>query len=242
MSLIDVLLSGIPDEPVAVRDVRIGVHWTAVCSRGCGLAATYTGDRAHGSQRVRDVGYLHHKTAQELAGWLQSDNLLEASIGLAALNSLLPVDERRAVEINAFDLLAERGAGKKIAIVGHFPQVERLRMTAAEVWVLEKRPTPGDYPAEAAPELIPQADILAITGTTLINHTLEGLLALRQPHTLVMLLGPSTPLTPVLFEYGVDLLSGTQVVDETAVLLTIQQGAAFPQVKGTRLLTFSRAT
>ncbi len=242
MSLINNLLAQLPAQPVEIRDLRVGVHWTVVCSQGCGLAASYTGDSAHGSQRVRDVGELHHKSAQELANWLHSDNPLEASLGLAALNSLLPVDESRAVEINAFDLLAERARGKTIVMVGRFPQVERLKSTARNVWVLEKRPGADDFPAEAAPDLVPQADILAITGTTLINHTLEGLLALRSPGSLVMLLGPSTPLCPLLFDYGVDLLSGALVVDEEAALRTIQQGAVFPQVKGVRLLTLSRAT
>lgn len=240
MTLIDDLLAQLPPQPVRIRDVRVGVHWTMVCSLSGGLAASYTADNAHGSHRVRDVGELHLKSAQELATWLRSDNPLEASIGLAALNSLLTVEDSRAVEINAFDFLVERVKDKTVVMVGNFPQVSRLRSVAKAVWVLEKRPGPMDFPTEAAPELIPQADILAITGSTLINHTLDGVLALRHPRTMVMLLGPSTPLTPLLFNYGIDFLSGTQVIDETAALLTIQQGAAFPQVKGTRLLTISR--
>jgi uncharacterized protein (DUF4213/DUF364 family) len=240
MGLIDDLLAALPVDEVPVRDVRVGAHWTAVCSRGCGLAATFLGDHPHGSRRVRDVGCLHLKSAQELAGWLRSDHPLEASIGLAAYNSLVSVDMSRAVEINAFDWLERRAAGKKIAVVGHFPQVERLAGTATALWVLEKRPQPGDYPAEAAPELIPRADIVAITGSTLINHTLEGLLELCSPGALVMLLGPSTPLVPLLFERGVNLLSGTLIFDEAAALLTIQQGAAFPQVQGARRITLSR--
>lgn len=240
MNLIDDLLRQIPEEPAAVREVQVGVHWTAVCSRGCGLASTQSGAGPHGSQRARCVGELHTRPAQELAGWLRSEVPLETSIGLAALNSLLEVDESRAVEVNAFDFLAEQGAGKKIAVVGHFPLVERLKPSAAAVWVLEKQPRPGDFPAEAASELIPQADWVAITAMTLLNHTLEGLLALRRPDAKVMLLGPSTPLTPLLFEYGIDIISGTRIVDEAAALLTIQQGASFPQVRGTRLLTFSK--
>jgi uncharacterized protein (DUF4213/DUF364 family) len=40
------------------------------------------------------------------------------------------------------------------------------------VWILEQRPGLDDLPAEAAAEVIPQADVVAITGTSLINHTL----------------------------------------------------------------------
>ncbi len=242
MSLVSDLLATMPIEELPLRDVLIGVHWTAVCSRGCGLAATFTGESGPGMQRLRDVGNLQYKSAQELAGWLLSDNPLEASLGLAAFNSLVSVDERQIVEINAFDLLCQRGAGKKIAVVGHFPQVERLRGAAQTVWVLEKRPQPGDYPAEAAAELLPQADFIAITGSTLINHTLEGLLALCPPHTPVMLVGPSTPLLPLLFDRGVAYLSGTIIIDEPAALRTIRQGAVFSQVQGARRVTLSRGT
>jgi uncharacterized protein (DUF4213/DUF364 family) len=55
-----------------------------------------------------------------------------------------------------------------------------------------------------------------------------------------MLLGPSTPLSPILFDHGVNILSGTRVVDEAAVLRTVSQGASFPQVEGVQLLTFVR--
>ncbi|GAP12009.1 uncharacterized conserved protein [Bellilinea caldifistulae] len=241
MTLIEALLKTMPAEPVAVREVMVGVNWTAVCSRQCGLAATLRNEGEHGSNRIRDVGSLHLKTAQELAGWLKSENPLEASLGMAAVNSLLPPPpENLLTEINAFDYLQTIAAGKTVVMVGHFPQVEKLRHSGARVLILEKQPRERDLPAEAAPDVVPLADILAITGMTLVNHTLEDLLGWRSPHSLVMLLGPSTPLTPLLFDFGIHLISGTQIVDEQAALLTIQQGAAFPQVKGTRLVTLSR--
>jgi uncharacterized protein (DUF4213/DUF364 family) len=105
--------------------------------------------------------------------------------------------------------------------------------------VLEKHPGPGEYPAEAAAEVVPQADVLAMTSTTLINGTLDGLLALRKPGAKVLLLGPSTPLHPLLFEHGVEMLSGAMVTDVDPVLHLIRQGAVFPQVRqgGVRLVT-----
>jgi uncharacterized protein len=55
-----------------------------------------------------------------------------------------------------------------------------------------------------------------------------------------MVLGPSTPLSPILFEYGVTILSGSRVVDEGTALRTVGQGATFQQVEGVRLLTITR--
>jgi len=237
MNLLNDLLESL-SEDTAVRSVLVGVHWTVVCSRQCGLASTLLGEKPHGYEKVRDVGRLRQKGARELAEFAQSDNLLEASIGLAAINSLLEVDEKLAVEVNAADVLIKHGNGKNIALVGHFPFIPRLRQVAGRLWVIEQHPAEDEYPAESAGSLIPQADVVAITGSALINHTLDGLLALCQPNALVMVLGPSTPLSPLLFERGVRILSGARIVGEAAALRTIGQGATFQQVEGVKLLTF----
>jgi uncharacterized protein (DUF4213/DUF364 family) len=241
MSILDDLLARLPDD-ASVRSVLVGAHWTVVCSRNCGLASTITGDKPHAHEHVRDVGRLHLKSARELAEYARSDNPLEASLGMATINSLLEVDERNAVEINAGEVLADQGRGKNVALVGHFPFIPKLREQVGQLWVIEQRPSEGEYPAKAAPDLIPQANVVAITGTALINHTLDDLLALCRPDAQVLVLGPSTPPSPVLFEHGATIISGARVVDEAAVMRTVSQGATFQQVEGVRLLTLQRQT
>ena len=73
----------------------------------------------------------------------------------------------------------------------------------------------------------------------MINHTFEQLLKLRRPDARVLVLGPSTPLSPVLFDYGVQILSGAIVEDVGAVLRGVSQGADFQQLHklGVRLVT-----
>jgi uncharacterized protein (DUF4213/DUF364 family) len=239
MNLIDDLIASLPDD-VAVKSVWVGAHWTAVCSRHCGLASTLLDNQPHGHAQVRDVGRLHFKSAHELAEYARSDNLLEASIGVAAINSLLDVDESRVVEMNAADVLAQQGRGKPVALVGHFPFISQLRTSAGALWIIEQQPAAGEYPAEAAADLIPRAEVVAITASALINHTLDDLLALCDPQAWVMVLGPSTPLSPMLFKRGVSILSGAQVVDEAAALRTLCQGATFQQMEGVRLLALTR--
>jgi len=239
MKIINELIASLPDD-VPVRSVLVGVHWTVVCSRHCGMASTLMSNHSHGHSQVKDAGRLHTKTARELAEYARSDNPLEASIGVAAINSLLEVDESSAVEINAFDVLTRNGHGRNVALVGHFPFIPKLRPAVGQLWVLEQHPAEGDYPAEAAAELIPQADVVAITSTALINQTLSGLLALCRPDALVMALGPSTPLSPVMFNHGINILSGSRIMDESAVQRTVAQAASFQQVEGVRLLTLQR--
>lgn len=240
MKILDDVLDTLKED-APVQEVRIGAYWTAVRSRHCGLASTLgAGEHDHEAGGVRGAGGLAGRSARELAGLARSESLLEASIGMAAVNSLLDVDEERCVELNARDLLVERGRGKKVALVGHFPFVSTLRQAVGQLWVLELRPRPGDVPAAEAQNIIPQADIVATTGTAFINHTIEELLGYCRPDALVVVLGPTTPLSPVLFEHGVEVISGTRVVEPEVALRYVSEGASFRQMQGVRLLTMQR--
>lgn len=245
MSVIDDLLATLPDAPV--HELCVGAFWTAVVvdadgRRQCGLASTLReGDDHHhgGRAAVRDAGSLAGRSAGELAELARSQSPMEAAIGMASINALLPLPADQWVDLNAEDVIAQHGAGKQVAIVGHFPFIPRLRERVGKLWVLEQQPRGKDLPATAASEVVPQADVVAITGTTLINHTFDQLMALRRPEALVLVLGPSTPLSPVMFDHGVHLLSGSAVEDVDAVLRAVSQGANFRQVHrhGVRLVT-----
>jgi uncharacterized protein (DUF4213/DUF364 family) len=243
VSVVDRLLGSLgSDAPVGT--VLVGALWTAVVldtdPARCGLASTLRPDRHHGEPLVAQAGRLLEKSARELAEMLRSPNPMEASIGMAAFNALLQVDEGSCTEINARELILRHGAGRRVAIVGHFPFVRRVRQAAAACWVLELRPGPGDLPADRAAEVLPQADTVALTGTSLVNHTFDELIGLCRPDAFVVLLGASAPLTPVLFDVGVDVLAGTLVVDVPAALRGVGQGATFRQIPGKRLLTMAR--
>lgn len=240
MPIIDDLIASLPED-APVRMVLVGVHWTVVCSRHCGMAATLMSHYPHRHVHVHDVGNLHRKSVHELAEWARSTEPLEASIGVAAINSLLDADETHAVEINASEVLASRGRGKKVALIGHFPFIQKLRQSVGQLWVIEQYPVEDEYPAEAAANLLPQADVVAITGSALVNHTLDELLTFCNPVTAtVMVVGPSTPLSPILFNHGISTIAGTRVIDEASVLRTVGQGASFRQVEGVKLLTLDR--
>ena len=233
MKILDDLISSLGEDSV-VREVYSCVFWTAVVSRNCGLASTFREEHpSHGA--VRGVGRLRGKSALELAEYAKSDNLLEASIGMATINSLIDIDETKCVTENALDILAEKGRDKNIAIVGHFPWIPKLRKLAKKLWVLEQRPQAGDLPAQAAEEILPQADVVVITGTSLINHTVEKLLELSKGSFIVMV-GPTSPLSPVLFNWGIDVISGTKVIEPEKAICSISEGAIFPQVEGVKLL------
>jgi uncharacterized protein len=240
VKIVDDLIGSLSGDATA-SEVRVGRFWTAVCSRECGLASTVgPGEHEHGAKFVKGVGTLKGRNALELANLARSDSPMEAGIGMAAINSLLDVDEGRCVQLNAGDLLVERGRGKTVALIGHFPFVPALREAAAHLWVLELRPQTGDLRADQTEEIVPQAEVVAITGSALINHSLERLLGLRRADSFVVVLGPTTPLSTILFDYGADVISGTRVVDPELALRCVSEGATFRQIKGLRLLTMER--
>ncbi len=240
MKLIEELLSTL-DYDTPVRDIRQGPFQTAVVTRHCGLASTpHDPGPHHDRTPVKEAGLLLDKDAMTLARLANSSSPVESTIGMAAINSLIEVNEDNCTELNAADLLADRGEGKKIAIIGHFPFIPRLRKIAGELWVIEKNPQEGDFTEAEGQDLIPQADILGITGTAFINHTMEHLLELCNPKSYVVILGGTAPLSPVLFDHGIDAISGTKIIDEEMTLRCVGQGATFRQIKGKRLLTMMK--
>ncbi len=240
MRIIDDLLSVLSYE-VTVRDIRQGPFQTAVLTRYCGLASTPHDPGPHHSKApVKEAGLLIDKDAFTLARMANSPSPHEAAIGMATINSLIEVNEGRCAELNAGNLFAKEGEGKKVAIVGHFPFVPGLRKIAKELWVIERNPQEGDFTEAEAETLVPQADVVGITATAFTNHTIEHLLGLCKPEAYVVILGGTAPLSPVLFDYGVSAISGTRVIDPETVLRCVSQGATFRQLKGVRLLTMRR--
>ncbi len=225
----------------------IGSNWTISIVQNetgeqrAGLAATPTPEKVAKQARFQPGFNKVEDDAATLAHYAQSAEPTASAVGLATLNALLQPDPNLLADIDAADWLVEQGRNQKVALVGRFPFIDELQPVVAHLWVFELNPNPDEYGAEQAPDIFPQADIVAITSSTLVNHTLDALLALVRPPTKVMLLGPTTPLTPVLFDFGIDLLSGTQVIDVETVLAAIQQGVTFRKMVGLRRVTLQKS-
>lgn len=240
MGILDDLMSKLNFD-FTVKDICQGIFHTGVLTRYCGLAATLPRDALkQETPMVREPGFLLEKSPRELAEMAYSESILEAAIGMATINSLLEVDEASCFELNAAEMIVKKGKGKKIAIVGHFPFIPRVRKHSGEVWVIEKNPKEGDFGEAEAGNLIPKADVVAITGTALTNHTFEHLLDLCNPDSFVIVLGDTAPMSAILFDYGVDAISGTRVVDHELALNCVSQGANFRQIRGVRRLTMMK--
>jgi hypothetical protein len=223
---------------VAVARLCLGQYWTVVqTSSGAGLASTLRSERhIHGEQPVRDAGRLHMRAAAQLAGLLKSRSAPEASVGLATVNAVVNPEADGLVESRAVEVLRERAAGRALAMVGRFPFADQLEQTVSRLWIFERGigRRSEDHGEDEMPEVLPRADVVAITATTLMNGTLPRILAAVRSDAFLMMLGPSTPMTPVLFDLGFDVLCGTVVEDVERVILAVEQGAVTSQIPGVR--------
>jgi hypothetical protein len=219
----------------------VGSHLIAVASRRLGLAAHLP--RVEGGKPVpseRSMFALVGRSACDLAMWLMGDEWLRAGIGMASLNSLLEIDCDKLQEINAKHIIADRAAGKNLMVVGHFPFVNTIRSTVRNLWIMEKQPGAECISEEEGYQLLPEADVVAITGSSLINHSFERIMSNCRSTSFKIMLGPSTPLSPVLFDYGLDVIGGALVEMMNTVLAEVEQGAAFRELKGIRTVVMAK--
>jgi hypothetical protein len=120
---------------------------------------------------------------------------------------------------------------ERIGIVGRFPFVGELKskVKGKEIYVFERKPIPGVLPDTAEEELVPKCDLVIISGSAFVNKSLQRLLEISNGYTLVI--GPTTPLTPILFDYNADLLAGVLCKDEK-VLEIVSQGGGTKEFGG----------
>ncbi|MDD2421490.1 MAG: DUF364 domain-containing protein [Heliobacteriaceae bacterium] len=217
--------------PGKAQKVLAGLWWTAVQGETLGLALSVP----RSGKETTLAGALQGRELRDLAGLIKSWNFTEAAIGLAAINSCL--NTPKAVEqlsgkgltqlpdISAFDFILDLSRGKKVGIIGHFPHMEQLRQNTI-LTVFERQPHDGDLPDTALEYLLPEQDVVLITASTLINKTMPRLLELSRK-AVTVLLGPSTPLSPVMFDFGVDILGGLVVENPELVWRCLAEGGGF---------------
>jgi hypothetical protein len=242
MKILEALLDSLEiDVPVTAGVV--GAHLMAVASQRLGLAAHLPGQgQSDAVASEKGVETLIGRRARDLASWLLEDHWVRAGIGMAALNSVLEIDYQALIEVNAKQIIADRAIGKNLMVVGHFPFIGQLRSKVRNLWVMEKEPRSGELSEEQGYKALAEADVVAITGSCLINHTFDRIMASCKPGSLKIMLGPSTPLSTILLDCGLDVIGGALVEEKSAVLSMVGKGAAFRQLQGVRTVVMAKDT
>jgi len=212
----------------AVRDVRIGLGYTAVLldDGACGLAYTFRDEAAEGCSVLQQAGTVAERSALAVAAWANALDAVTAAVGVATLNALIE-PPASALEVDARELIRVR-PNDVVGMVGYFgPLISFLQQHAARLHIFERRPGQQRdvHPAWTAPILLPECDVVIITSASLVTRALDGLLERAVRARELVLLGPSTPMLPEVFaKRRVTLLSGVHVVDSAKLLRVVSEG------------------
>ena len=214
-------------EKLTVRDIRIGLGYTCVelSDGSVGLAWT-PGDRAASCTHLKGAGGLIGLPAGNLLAWLTGPDHLARAIGLAVFNAINMNTERAFAEEEALDLLGIT-ASDHVVMVGHFaPVIPKIKATGCHLDVVElDGGKPGIIGAIEGNQALERCDVAIITSTSIINDTIDGLLAKLTRNRSAVMLGPSTPLCRQAFlGTRISQLTGVRVLDAEAVKNTISQG------------------
>jgi uncharacterized protein (DUF4213/DUF364 family) len=188
------------------------------------------------------AGKLRGRPALDLAREALGENGIRRAVRIAAMNALADTCWRRRPHpetelrfgIDAFDATEIR-QGDNVVVVGAFvPFLKELKRRGQPFLVLEQDPAtlkadelPFFRPAEQAAAVVPEADVLLISGTTLINDTLEQLLTLAKPTARVTMVGPTVSLLPdALLRRGADILGTVRITAPDTFLDMLAEGGS----------------
>jgi len=229
MPLAEKIVAALDKRDERVLDVRIGLGYTAVqlADGSTGVALSFSRQAGFGCTVFRGMRPIAGRPAAELLQLLSSADPIEAAVGLACANALA---NRPAEEFVDGDVLEQLDLSSEdhVGMVGNFgPLVGPVRKQAGRLTIFEQieKPTGDMLPAAEAVRVLPECQVALITGTTIINHSVDDLLAASGNCRTVVVLGASTPLLPGVFAgTPVDMISGVVVTDAPAILQIVSEG------------------
>ena len=217
---------------LVILDVRIGVFLTAVLlsDGSTGIASTSSDALSNPYIKERDFGNFSPskiKDQKVIDLFNKSSNLkiidtLKVAVLNAVSSQIISKNHYKIVEeTDPIDLI-DITPPKTISIVGAFQSyIKKVAATKNKLYVLEldENALNDDQkqfyvPADKYREILPLSDIIIITGLTLVNNTIDDLLAAISPASKVIVTGPSSSIIPdILFKKGVHIVGGTRITN-----------------------------
>lgn len=211
-----------------VTDLNIGLVWTVCKAQQLGLAMS----PGIPTRTLPWPGTLAGKTLAELARWITDWEPYKATVAMAAINcslnryeppsgiTLLPAPGNANLAV--FEHFLPRLQGMKAVVVGRYPGIERYA-EQVNLSIIERQPASSDYPDPACEFLLPDADWVFLTASSIPNKTFPRLAELAG-HATTVLMGPTVPWLPELHEFAIDYLVGVEVIDPIKLYQTAAEG------------------
>jgi uncharacterized protein (DUF4213/DUF364 family) len=192
--------------------------------------------------RIFDPLKINGMPAAEVLTALSSREPIKTAIAIATLNALSAIcwqrgltdDYRIQANTDAVDVV-RMPAESSVAVIGAFvPILRKLKARGGRWWVIEQDPQTlkGDemdhfIPADQSAETISAADVLIVTGVTLVNHTLEPILKAVRSDAEIAVIGPTASMLPeALFARGARVVGGVWVKRPDELLDVLAAGGS----------------
>jgi uncharacterized protein (DUF4213/DUF364 family) len=239
-----------PLKEIWVEDLVIGIFFTGVkLSTGHGgCAFTPIGEVPEAvccpttAARMPQAGNLGGSPVSEILNYALDPNVLKSAIGVATLNALSQwvietetKGEHRVIkDKDGFDLL-DIQSHETVSLIGAFgPYIRRLKMMGNPFTIIEKNPQtlrPDEMKyyrsdSEMATTL-KNSDALIITGTAIVNHTIDPILSSITQGKRTAIVGPTASLIPnAFFEKGVTVMAGVRILNPDLMIKILKQGGS----------------
>jgi uncharacterized protein len=232
-------------ENLYITKALIGMHMSAMMlsDGSCGIAGTAKGNTFYHGMKSRDYGEFTptHMEGRRVMELIESSkmSMIVETLRVAALNAL----SSRIIEGSSYRVvmdadpidMVDLSKQKRVTVVGAFQSyIQKIAEAGCDLTVLEYSdeeliPEHKKFyvPAADYSKVLPGADLVVITGLTLVNNTIDGLLSAIKPGATVIVTGPSGSILPdVLFRNGVKMIGATRITDSRLLFEVIGQGGA----------------
>lgn len=235
----------IPDiDRITVGKVILGLGYTGVrLSTGhVGICFTFQTEISPRCCQVnKRAGKLAGSKAMEMANMARSWDLSESVVGFATVNALSSIAIARNEGMyfiskgNIFDEITFKKSDVVVFVGRIDPLVKRIQGKVNEIYILERdlmRREIGILPDTACEEVLPKASVAILTGTTLVNGTIDRLIELSKEARETAVVGASASVLPdPLFKRGVTIVGGIKVLDPNKLLQIVAEGGGTQQLK-----------
>ncbi|MBF2062917.1 MAG: DUF364 domain-containing protein [Calothrix sp. C42_A2020_038] len=212
-----------------VEEIIIGLTWTFCQAEGIGLCMS----PGQATRTLPWSGTLINTTVANLAPWLESWDSYQATVAMAAINAVInskspllclsqPLDSKNYPNLAVFEHFLPLIRGKRVVVVGRYPGLSQYEQEI-NLTVLERQPTPQDLPDTACEYILPEADWVFLTATSIVNKTFPRLVELSQNAKLV-LMGPTLPWLEEFADMGINYLAGVAITNPNLLRQTIAEG------------------
>ncbi len=249
---IDILIekSPTPLEEIWIDDLVIGIFFTGVkLSTGhAGVAFTPIGEIPEAvccpttAARMPQAGELEGTPISEIIKYSLDPNVVKSAIGVATLNAVsqLILESANGKEYemirdrDGFNLLSIQ-PHETVSLIGAFgPYIRRLKMMGNPFFIIEKNSQTLRLdemkhfkPESEMRDALEKSGVAILTGTSIVNHTIDQILSLLRNGIRTAIIGPTASMIPdAFFKRGVHVMAGIQISNPDLMIKILKQGGS----------------